>query len=614
MAKAGVYLEVIGVDKTQAAFKGATRGLDKVGGEAEKTQGRVKGSFGRIGGVIGGLGLAKLGKDAIVAGSDLAESLSKVEGVFGESAGTIEAWSKTTTDAFGIAQADALEAAGTLGNLFTSLKLPQQEASKMSRKMVELSGDLASFNNVKPEEALDALRAGLVGETEPLKRFGVNMNAATLKAQAMEMGLVKNVKNLSAIRVANIGVAAATDRLKKAVEKHGAESIEAQKAEASLINANERLKKSMAGQTVELTAAQKAQAAYGLIMEQTTNAQGDAAKTGDMTAGTQRRLAARAKDLSAQIGTGLMPAWNALLSGITFMTDHLGVFLPILGAVAAGFATYKIATAAAAAINAVFGTSLTLAAGPIAGIVAALVLVGIVVFKFRKQIWGALKAVGRFFVTVFGGIKTVVVGIKNFFVTAFNGITNFFSTWGRRWFAIASAPYRLIWDAAKWLIGKVKLGFTNMKDRVVGIFTGIRDKVLGIWNAFGSGIRSGVNLIIGFFNTMLVGVERIIKGIIGLYNKIPGLPNISVNWSIPKIPKLDDGGHVLETGLAVVHKGEDYSGVGSSRRWSPGGGDVYVTIVMNGPVTTDSAMEDFAEKIRDKLVRLQRRNVTTGLV
>ena len=59
----------------------------------------------------------------------------------------------------------------------------------MSLKLVELAADLASFNNTSPEDALLALRSGLSGETEPLKRYGIAINDARLKQEALNQGI-----------------------------------------------------------------------------------------------------------------------------------------------------------------------------------------------------------------------------------------------------------------------------------------------------------------------------------------------------------------------------------------------------------------------------------------
>jgi hypothetical protein len=98
---------------------------------------------------------------AIDAASDLNESISKVGVVFGDAGDSVVAFSKTTAKSLGQSQRQSLEAAGTFGNLFRALEDHQQPAADMSTSLVTLAGDLASFNNVDPAQALDALRSGL---------------------------------------------------------------------------------------------------------------------------------------------------------------------------------------------------------------------------------------------------------------------------------------------------------------------------------------------------------------------------------------------------------------------------------------------------------------------
>lgn len=66
-----------------------------------------------------------------------------------------------------------MEAAGTYGNLFTSMGMGQGESAQLSMRLVELAQDLSSFNNVPTDQALVALRAALVGEYEPMRALGI---------------------------------------------------------------------------------------------------------------------------------------------------------------------------------------------------------------------------------------------------------------------------------------------------------------------------------------------------------------------------------------------------------------------------------------------------------
>jgi len=195
--------------------------------------------------------LVLLGKKAISAGSDLTESMNKVEVVFGDAADSVLAWSTTTDTAMGQSQQQALEAAGTFGNLFDSIGLGDVAAAEMSMSLVGLASDLASFNNIDPSVALEKLRSGLVGEVEPLRVLGINLLQSSVQAKAMEMGL--------------------------------------------------------AGVASELTQQDMLQARYALILEQSSNAQGDFARTSDGLANSQRILKAQWEEATATLGMKLQP-------------------------------------------------------------------------------------------------------------------------------------------------------------------------------------------------------------------------------------------------------------------------------------------------------------------
>ena len=183
--------------------------------------------------------------------SNFEEAQSKVNAVFGEQAKTVTAWSKTMSSSFGVSQRAALEAAGTYGNLFQAFGIGRKEAAEMSTEMVELAADMASFNNSSIEEALTAIRSGLSGETEPLKRYGVALNDIRLKQTATNLGLYNGV---------------------------GA-----------------------------LTVAAKAQAAYVLILKDTALQQGDVQRTAGGLANQKKFLAAQVEDLSGSFGAVFMP-------------------------------------------------------------------------------------------------------------------------------------------------------------------------------------------------------------------------------------------------------------------------------------------------------------------
>jgi hypothetical protein len=262
-------------DKAVSEAKKLDRALDKTTSESD----RLKKSLGGIAtaakaaaaaGAVALGGLAVGAKKSIDAAVDLGEQLNKAKVVFRGAEQTVIEFSQTTASSLGISQRAALEAAGTFGNMLVPMGFARGEAAKMSVAMVQLAADMASFNNASPEETLQAIRSGLAGETEPLRRFGVFLNQARIEAEALRLGLIK-------------------------------------KGEA-------------------LTAAGKAAATYSLIMKDTKDAQGDFGRTSESLANQQRILKARLEDAAAAIGAKLIPAASAALGAFGALIPKLQEF------------------------------------------------------------------------------------------------------------------------------------------------------------------------------------------------------------------------------------------------------------------------------------------------
>lgn len=294
----------------------AGRSVRRVGDEADRAE-RKQSALAKAGrgtsrafGVLGtaAAGAAGvIGKQSVTAAVDLGEQINKTRVVFRGSDRDILRWSKTTSTGLGISRRQALEATGVFGNMLVPMGLARKRAGDMSQRMVALAADMASFNNASPEDTLDALRAGLAGETEPLRRYGVFLNEARIKQEAQRLGLVKGTKDSDAIRVANLRATVAQRRYNEAVHEHGSKSREALSARASLITAENSASKAAKGSTKDLSAAAKAQATYSLFLKDTKDAQGDFARTSDSLANRQRILSAQWENITAKIGVALLP-------------------------------------------------------------------------------------------------------------------------------------------------------------------------------------------------------------------------------------------------------------------------------------------------------------------
>ncbi|MDZ4373562.1 MAG: phage tail tape measure protein, partial [Phenylobacterium sp.] len=199
--------------------------------------------------------LALFGAASVKAASDAEEMGSAFRYVFGAAARDVEAWAKTTGDALGRSTYVLQQQALTFQQLFKQAAPTNHAAAEMSKQFTLLAQDLSSFFNVAENDALQKLRAGLVGEAEPLRAFGVFLTAAAVEARAFEMGL--------------------------------------------------------AGASEELTEQDKILARAALILEATKDAQGDAARTADSFANRSIALQAALNELQVTLGKSLLPALTA---------------------------------------------------------------------------------------------------------------------------------------------------------------------------------------------------------------------------------------------------------------------------------------------------------------
>jgi hypothetical protein len=250
-----------------AETKGLTDGLNKANQQVTGASGKIGSAFKKIGVAVAAAGVAasafavKLGVDAVKAASDLSETVAKAGQIFGTSAKQVEDFAASAAATLGQSKQQALDAASTFAVFGKSAGLAGDDLVKFSTDFTVLASDLASFNNTTPDEAITAIGSALRGEAEPLRRFGVLLDDASLRAAALELGIVSTTKNA-------------------------------------------------------LTPQQKVLAAQALIYKQTGDAQGDFLRTSDGLANSQRILTAQIENVKTSIGEALLPVATELFQFI----------------------------------------------------------------------------------------------------------------------------------------------------------------------------------------------------------------------------------------------------------------------------------------------------------
>jgi hypothetical protein len=185
------------------AIDQATPTLRKIGkgfGTLKSTAGRLGGglksaltTIGRVGAVVtGAVGGALL--YAIKQASDFNETLSKTKVVLGTAADEVIKFAEGAADSLGMSNTEALDAASTFAIFGKSANLSGDSLAGFATNLTTLAADFGSFYNASNEDAITAIGAALRGESEPIRKFGVLLNDATLKNRAFSMGLIKTTK------------------------------------------------------------------------------------------------------------------------------------------------------------------------------------------------------------------------------------------------------------------------------------------------------------------------------------------------------------------------------------------------------------------------------------
>lgn len=155
----------------------------------------------------------------------------------------------------------------------------REEAAEMSTTMLGVATDLAAFRGASIEEVMSAMKSGLAGMSRPMLQYGVDLRAAAVEQELLNMGLVG-------------GAAAASE-------------------------------------------SEMAQARLNLIIRQTADAQGAAVKSMSSSDGLLRTWDARWKDLQDTVGQEFMPVIEKLFP---MLLDGLEDVSPGLIEMTEGFA------------------------------------------------------------------------------------------------------------------------------------------------------------------------------------------------------------------------------------------------------------------------------------
>lgn len=268
--------------RIESDMSGIRRDLKRLETQTGQTSKKVQGSMSKMGtaikGALGVAAVAIIGRfiaQNIKLASSVEEMQSKSSVVFGQFVDGVRKDLEQFGDAVGRSTHELEGMASSVQDTFVPLGFARGDAADLSVALTKLAVDVASFNNASDTETMQAFQSALVGNHEAVRRFGIVITEAELKAELFRMGITKNA--------------------------------------------------------ADVDAATKVQARLNLIMAGTSDAQGDAERTSDSFANRSKALSAALEELMVNVMTPLLPILADFVGGVTSAVNAVNEFLTASG-------------------------------------------------------------------------------------------------------------------------------------------------------------------------------------------------------------------------------------------------------------------------------------------
>ena len=213
-------------------------------------------------------------KSAIDISSDLTEVQNVVDVTFGDYKSKIEDLAKVSIPELGMSELTAKQIGSRFQAMGTAMGFAQGKMADMSIELTRLAGDMASFYNVEQGDVAKSLQSIFTGETEPLRKYGLDLTNATIQEWAMKQGIDANVSSM--------------------------------------------------------TQMQKTALRYQYVLENTSAAQGDFIRTSDTWANQVRVLKENIKALAAVIGSSFINALKPLIKALNVAMGYIIDFAKVV--------------------------------------------------------------------------------------------------------------------------------------------------------------------------------------------------------------------------------------------------------------------------------------------
>lgn len=419
----GRAIDTASIQEAREELARASAALDQLEDHTNKSTD----AFSRLAKAIGLVMIARKALDTIKTGIDYASDLAEVQNVvdvtFGSATEAINSWSKECLAAYGMNEVSAKRYAGTIGAMLKSSGLAGDAIVDMSKDMVGLAGDMASFYNLDLETAFEKIRSGISGETEPLKQLGINMSVANLEAYALSQGITTAYN--------------------------------------------------------EMSQAEQVMLRYNYLMSTTADAQGDFARTQDSYANQTRLLSESWLEFTGVMAEQLLPVLTTIVSWLNNIVAFLTENADMVSAVLVGLATTVGILAVAWVVHA---AAQWLAVAANQALIVSLLSNPILWFAL---IIGVLVAAMYRWIQSIGGVKNAWEICKLALIVGWNAVKLAFFT-GVYWVIDLVDKLKLCWQKAGVAIanfmGDMKVSVLTILQNMINGAIDIINKFIGVLN------------------------------------------------------------------------------------------------------------------------------------
>lgn len=419
----GRAIDTASIQEAREELARASAALDQLEDHTNKSTD----AFSRLAKAIGLVMIARKALDTIKTGIDYASDLAEVQNVvdvtFGSATEAINSWSKECLAAYGMNEVSAKRYAGTIGAMLKSSGLAGDAIVDMSKDMVGLAGDMASFYNLDLETAFEKIRSGISGETEPLKQLGINMSVANLEAYALSQGITTAYN--------------------------------------------------------EMSQAEQVMLRYNYLMSTTADAQGDFARTQDSYANQTRLLSESWLEFTGVMAEQLLPVLTTIVSWLNNIVAFLTENADMVSAVLVGLATTVSILAVAWVVHA---AAQWLAVAANQALIVSLLSNPIL---WIALIIGVLVAAMYRWIQSIGGVKNAWEICKLALIVGWNAVKLAFFT-GVYWVIDLVDKLKLCWQKAGVAIanfmGDMKVSVLTILQNMINGAIDIINKFIGVLN------------------------------------------------------------------------------------------------------------------------------------